>query len=45
LLNLAKVDAQELVGEDPNLSEETHIALRAAVRAKFGESLGAVKIG
>jgi ATP-dependent DNA helicase RecG len=45
LLNLAKLDAQELVGEDPDLNREEYGPLRTAVRAKFGETLGAVKIG
>jgi ATP-dependent DNA helicase RecG len=45
LLQQAKEDAQEIAAADPTLTQADHAPLKAALHAKFGQTLNVVKIG
>ncbi len=45
LLRMARRDAAELVREDPDLTGESHRALRAILLQQYGQTLGLIDVG
>lgn len=45
LLQLAKRDAQDLIGNDPFLHDDKHSALRRVLMQQYGEAMGLIDVG
>jgi len=45
LLQMAKRDAQDVIGDDPFLHEDKHAALRKVLMQQYGEAMGLIDVG